>query len=214
MKQNKTAILVVISVLLLSVLLYFVPIKNVFSRLPYINRFYNNTTLEITTPNSKANVWIEGKDYGETPVTVDDLPEGEYTIELEKITDEESFYKKQSFIMTLTRNTTSRLDVEIGPEDLLHGTIMYYTELKSTSGNGMLTVLSEDTESKVFLDEELLTNTPITNYELPEKEYDVKVVKNGYENIEVPIIIRNDYSLVLKTYQMPIPVIFETNTNE
>lgn len=214
MKQNKTAILITISILLLSVFLYFVPIGNLVEKLPFVNRFYNNTSLEILTPNGKAKVWVDGVEYGETPTTVDDLAEGEYTVELEKVVAEDSFYEKKTFIVTLTRNTTARMELEIGPEGILHGAIMYYTPLKTSSQEGMLTILAENKTSKVFLDGEYLKDAPITNLQLKDNQYEVKIVSQGYEDLEIPIVIRNDYSLILKTYQMPIPVIFETATNE
>jgi hypothetical protein len=35
-------------------------------------------------------------------------------------------------------------------------------------------------------------------------------VAEGYEDIEVPVLVRNNYVLNLKTYHFPIPVIFDT----
>ena len=123
------ALIIIVFVLTLSVLLYFIPINRLIGKLPFINQFYNNTTLEILTKRGKARVWVNEKDYGETPTTIENLPEGTYLIELEKIEEGNSFYEKQTFQIELTRNTSARVDLEIGPDNLLHGIILYYTPI-------------------------------------------------------------------------------------
>lgn len=215
MTKNKTALIIII-LILLSILLYFIPTKKIIGNLPFLNRFYNNTTLEIVTQNGKAKIWIDGKDYGETPNTVENLPEGNYLVELEKIEDQKSFYNKYSFQIDLTRNTSARIDLEIGPENLVHGSVLYYTPAKTSSDDGFLTVISNVKDSKVFIDKEFLKVTPITNLAMKENQYQVKVTAQGYEEIEIPVLIRKNYYLNLKTFHFPVPVVFDTlnNTNE
>jgi hypothetical protein len=211
MGKNKTALIILVSVISLSVLLYFLPINRLIGTLPLINRFYNNTTLEILTKRGKAKIWIEGKDYGETPATIENLPEGTYLVELERIEEgDSSFYKKQSLQIELTRNTSARIDLEIGPDNLLHGIILYYTPVRTSSQEGFLTVISNVDEGRVFLDGEFLKISPITNLALKENQYNVKVTATGYEDVEVPILIRDNYALNLKTFHFPIPVRFDS----
>ena len=210
MKSSKKTVLIIIGVLALSVLLYFLPINNIVGSLPFINRFYNNTSLEILVKKGKARVWINGDDYGETPTSLENLPEGKYIIELERIVEESSFYKKQSFNIDLVRNTSARIDVEIGPEDILHGIILYYTPISTSSEEGFLAVSSNVDGAKVFVDQEFVKASPVTNMALRESQYDVKVVAQGHEDVEIPVLVRNNYVLNLKTYHFPIPVIFDT----
>jgi hypothetical protein len=211
MGKNKTALIILVSVISLSVLLYFLPINRLIGTLPLINRFYNNTTVEILTKRGKAKIWIEGKDYGETPATIENLPEGTYLVELERIEEgDSSFYKKQSLQIELTRNTSARIDLEIGPDNLLHGIILYYTPVRTSSQEGFLTVISNVDEGRVFLDGEFLKISPITNLALKENQYNVKVTATGYEDVEVPILIRDNYALNLKTFHFPIPVRFDS----
>jgi hypothetical protein len=211
MKKNKIALITIFLILTISILLYFIPINQLIGKLPFINSFYNNTTLEITTKAGVAKVWINGKDYGQTPASIEDLPEGSYLVELEKIVKEESFYKKHSFQIELTRNTSARIDLEIGPQDLLHGVIIYYTPIRTSSDEGFLTVISNVNDARVFLDGEFLKVSPITNLGLREGQYNVKVLASGHEEVEVPILVQNDYVLNLKTFHFPIPVNFEKN---
>lgn len=210
MTNSKKLLFIILGIFLLSVLLYFLPLNNLLGKIPILDRFYNNTSLEIVTQKGKAKVWIDGKDYGETPTTVQDLPEGSYLVELEKISDEKFFYEKQSIQITLTRNTSARIDLEIGPQNILHGVIIYYTPIKTSSDNGMLTVISNVDGAKVFLDKEFLKASPVSNLSLRENQYQVKVTAEGHEEIDVPIVISKNYSLNLKTYHFPIPTTFDT----
>jgi len=209
MKKNKIALITIFLILAISVLLYFIPINQLIGKLPFINRFYNNTTLEISTKAGVARVWVNGKDYGETPTKIEDLPEGSYLVELQKVIEEEAFYKKHSFQIELTRNTSARIDLEIGPEDLLHGAILYYTPIRTTSDEGFLTVISDVNNSRVFLDGEFLKVSPVTNLGLRESQYEIKVLAPGHEEVKVPVLLRNNYVLNLKTFHFPIPVEFE-----
>jgi hypothetical protein len=209
MTKKSITITVIILILLFSILLYFIPINSILGKLPFLDRFYNNTTLEIVTKKGKARIWINGKDYGETPNTIENLAEGTYLVELEKIGDEKFFYEKQSIQVELTRNTSARIDIEIGPDNILHGSIIYYTPIRTSTDEGFLTVISNVDGAKIFLDKEFLKSTPVSNLNLRENQYQVKVTAQGYEEIEVPVLVRNNYSLNLKTYHFPIPTQFD-----
>ena len=214
MKKNKIALITIFLILAISILLYFLPVNQLIGKLPFINSFYNNTSLEISTKAGVARVWVNGKDYGETPTKIEDLPEGSYLVELQKVVGEEAFYKKHSFQMELTRNTSARIDLEIGPEDLLHGAILYYTPIRTTSDEGFLTVISNVDDSRVFLDGEFLKVSPVTNLGLRESQYEIKVLAPGHEEVKVPVLLRNNYVLNLKTFHFPIPIEFESIETE
>jgi len=214
MKKPKTALILAIVIVVVSVILYFIPLKEILGKLPLINRFYNNTSIYIVAENGKAKVKVNGKDYGETPSTVENLPEGKYTIELEKDTDATTFYQKQIFELELAKNTTARIDLEFGPESTLSGTILYYTSATTTStGDGLLTVTSSAPDGKVYIDGKYKADAPLSNFELKDGQYQIKVTAQGYENVEIPIIVRSGYQLNLKTYHFPVPVNFEPTTN-
>lgn len=212
--KNKTALIIILFVLGLSILLFFLPVNRLIGRLPYINQFYNNTTLEISTKRGLARVWVDGEDYGQTPTTIENLPEGTYLVELERIEQGNSFYERQSFQVELTRNTSARIDVEIGPENLLHGTILYYTPVRTSSNEGFFTIVSNVDDARIFVDGEFIRVTPITNLSLSENQYEIRVLAPGHEDVEIPVLIRDNYSLNLKTFHFPIPVLFDTLEQE
>lgn len=206
MKALKTATIIIVFIIVLSALLYFFPPKQLIGQLPFLNRFYNNTTVEIISQKGKAKVWIDDKDQGETPVTVSDLPEGTYLVEMEKIAPENSFYKKHSFNIELSKNTSARIDMEIGPEDLLHGTILYYTPTKTSEKKGYLVITTNTEDPKVSINGEFMKRASLTNLELNDAEYQVKIEAEGYQEVQIPVFVREGYQLNLKIYQFPIPI--------
>jgi hypothetical protein len=213
MKNRKTVLIIAI-IIAISIILYFLPLGKILENIPLIKSFYNNTSIEIITEKGKAQVTIDDKDYGQTPTTVEDLPEGIYTIALKKIAEDNTFYQKQVFEVELAKNTSARIDLEIGPEDILNGTILYYTSVPHTSpGKGLVTITSSATDAKVYIDKEYFGNTPLSNLELKDNQYQIKVSATGYEDIEIPVFVRVGYQLNLKTYHFPIPVYFDTVNN-
>lgn len=213
MKKWKTALIIVSLVLVVSIALYFLPTNNLVKKLPILNSFYKNTTLEVITPNGKANITINDKDFGETPSTIQNLVEGNYDITLTKSTTNDSFYKPQTFNVQLVKNTTARINIELGPEDFVYGTILYYTnDSIYTEDKGKLTVTSNAENSKTYLDKEFFKTAPVTNVDLNPGEYEVTISASDYESLTVPIVIREGLTLNIKGYLLPIPVTFEDSS--
>ena len=215
MKRPKTTLIITVSILVLSLIFYFVPFDTLLGKIPFVKEIYNNTTLSINLKNGDADVKINDKSYGKTPLVINNLVNGEYTIVLSKISESEVFYKDHSFDIYLAQNTEARIDIEIGPNSLLQGVVLYYTAIPKGSGNtGLVTITSSPLGSKILLDGELLSNTPLSGYLLTKGQYTIKMSKTGYEELETPIIIREGYHLNVKGFLFPVPLTLETAINE
>ncbi len=210
MKKPKTAFILIILVILLSIFFFFFPLKDISKNIPIIRSFYRNTTLEITTPNGKASVEIDGKEYGETPSNITNLVSGEYQVQLTRESQEGGFYKPHLFNIELTKNSTSRINIEIGPDDNLHGFILFYTEDNTIKkGYGRLTLTSNADDTRIFVNKEYQDTTPITNLTLAQGEYNIKLETKDFEDLEFPIVLREGHVLNIKGYQFPIPITFD-----
>jgi len=210
MKKPKTAYILIILLIALSIFFFLFPFEDIAKNIPILKTFYKNTTLEITTPNGKALVKVDGKEYGETPATITELVAGEYEIELTRISESNGFYKPHIFNIKLTKNSTSRINMEIGPDDNLHGFILYYTQDNTTGKNkGKIFLTSNAENSKANISNKYEENIPITNLELSTGEYNVKITAQDFEELEFPIVIREKHILNVKTYQFPTPVNFD-----
>lgn len=213
MKKLKTALIITAVLVALALIVFFLPLEQFASQLPYISELYNNTSLTVNTPEGKATIKINGEDYGESPLSVTDLAQGSYTVSLERITDSEGFYKVHEFLIELTRSTEAVINMEVGPSDSKAGYILYYTQTPSSKEDqGFATFSSYPSQSSIYLDEEFLTKSDLDSRQLSAKDYQVKITANGYEDLAFPIIVRNGYNLNIQTYLFPIP--WEINETE
>ncbi len=173
--------------------------------LPFRN-LDKNSVLSINTRRGNARVWINGQDYGPTPQSISNLPDGDYLIELER-DSEASIYPRQSFYIELHRNTEAIVDIELAPHDFKSGHILYYSPTARTlQKTGSLTIRSNVNNYEVNVGGTRISEDELVNYKLDPKEYDVEVKAKGYEPLEFPIIIREGYNLNIRVYLLPIPV--------
>lgn len=213
MKKLKTALIITALLVLLALTVFFLPLEQLVSKLPYISELYNNTSLTVNVPEGRASIKINNKEYGESPLSVSDLTEGSYTVSLERVTSSEEFYEEQEFLVELTRNTEAIINIEIGPAGYKAGYILYYTKTPSSKNDqGFVTFSTSPTQSSIYLDEEFLTKSSLDSRQLSAKDYQVKITADGYEDLAFPIIVRNGYNLNIQTYLFPIP--WEINETE
>ena len=215
MKKRKTALIVIGLLFAFSVFFYLVPIDTILSKIPFIKDFYNNTTLSINSKNGESIVTINGEDYGQTPLELDSFTSGEYTVVLSKVSDSENFYEDQTFDIYLSQNTEARIDIEIGPNDLLSGVVLYYTSIPRSSGNtGLLTITSTPLDAEISVDGEYFSDSPISGHELTSGQYSITISQTGYETVEAPVIVREGYHLNMRAFLLPIPLTLETAEDE
>lgn len=206
MKKLLLLLIIIFFVITITVTLIFIPPDDVLSRLPILRSFYSNTILTVTSPNSKANVTINGKDYGKTNQTIKELEEGSYNVTLERISKEQNFYEPQTFSIDLTRNTESIIAVEIGPENIKSGYVLFYTPAKTPRNYGSLSLSTDTPGASIYIDNEFISEAPLTNFQLSSTNHLITISAKGYESIEVPIVINDDHNLNVVAYLIPIPV--------
>ncbi len=207
MNKSVKIILIILAFLGLGILLHFGVFEKLLSYTPFVKNLYNNSVLTINTRNGIAEVTINGQEYGQTPQSISNLPEDKYLVELEKITEEKDTYKKQSFYIELFRNTEAIVDIEIGPDDFKSGHILYYSDMgKSLNKNGALTIRSDINDYEVLINDDKVSKDKLFSYQLKPNEYKIKVISNGYESLEFPIIIREGFNLNVRVYLLPIPI--------
>lgn len=201
-------ILIIIVFLLLGLLLHYGIFEKIVERTPLVKNIYQNSLLTVNTRRGVAKISLNGIDYGQTPQTITNLSEGEYLVELEKIS-ETTIYPKETFFIELHRNTEAVIDIEIAPGGFKSGHILYYSPMpKALSKNGALTLRGDIKNYDIFINDSKVDPEEILSYQLTPNEYDIKVVAKGYESLEFPIIIREGYNLNVRVYLLPIPIAF------
>ena len=207
--MNKTIkiILIILVFIVLSIILHFNPVENFRDKLSLLDSLYQGTVLTITSKRGNLDITIEGEDYGRTPTSIENLDPGQYLIELEKDTESEDLYEKETFLVNLYPNTESIISLEIAPRGFKSGHILYYTSSTSNlEKEGELSINTNVNESQIYIDEQSVRGK---THHLESGEYEVDIRAKGYESIEFPIIIREGYNLNADVYLLPIPISFD-----
>jgi hypothetical protein len=206
MKKVWKILLTTFGLIGLALILHFVPFGNIKSNLFF---FQKNCTLTVNSRNGEARIYINGKEYGTTPQSVTNLSEGSYTVELERIAEEENIYTKQTFSLELHRNTEAVINIEIAPGNYKSGHVLYYTPMPQMATRmGAITVSSDVKNHNVWINNERISQDELILHQLNPDEYDIKIDGNGYESIEFPVIVREGYNLNIVAYLLPIPLAF------
>lgn len=193
---------------LISALFFAYTPAEILKKINISNSITSSTSITIRTRNGIADVEIDGKDYGQTPVDLKDLPQGQHEVTLTRVEQSESgFYKPIKLLVDLYPNTEAVIDLEIGPSGNSGGYLLYYSPSpENTDKNGYLSLSTTQENSEISLDQAFFAKAPIEVRPVEDGEHKLKVNRTGYEGIEFPIVIRNGYNLNVNIYLLPVPV--------
>lgn len=193
----------------LGVTLYYLPYEKIAQRIGFIRKFTTNTQLSISFKNGAGQIIIDDKDYGSTPQTINDLKPGLHKLIINRIIDEEnSFYKPFQVYIPIQNNTETYVNVEVAPDGFVSSYIIYYED--APPGNkGFMIIKSSTNNVSISINGTTLSKTDKMQ-ELDPGEYNLSITAEGYEPIEIPIIIRDGLTLVLNVNLLPIPINLST----
>lgn len=122
-------------------------------------------TIAVTSNPLDANIKIDGKDYGQTPKSID-LLIGKHTITVSKVG-----YQSESQSFEVKEDRTVDVNISLG---------------KMTTA----TIKSNPSNSKLYIDDSFKGNTPYT-YNGEAGEHKIKLSYNGYKSIEKKVYFGN-----------------------
>lgn len=210
-KTLLNTVIALVSLAGLTVIIFFLNPAGLADKIPYFSQFRNNTSLIIKTSKGVASVQIDGEDHGETPLELTTLKPGSHQIKMTRLTQQEDiFYEPMLLTVDLNNNTEAIIDLEIAPLGRASGYLLYYTIAPfGESGMGHLTV-SANTEATLTSGGVLINNVPTGLLDMEVGEHNLKVTAPGYEEVLLPIVIREGYNLNIQTYLLPVPINLET----
>lgn len=142
-------------------------------------------SLSVTSKPLDAEVFIDGKAVGTTPMTVKDLIIGQHTVSLNLAN-----HKKEERTITILENRTENLSLVL-------------------SDMAEMTITSQPAGAELYLNGEFKGSTPYSEV-LTSGDYDLKLVQNKYHTYEAKVHLdssnpRHDIKLV-RQYQQPTSV--------
>jgi len=134
------------------------PIAVQLSRLirPEIKKDEEKGSIEINTDPAKAEVYLNSKKVGNSPLKLTDIPAGEYTIKLIA-----NGYATVEDIVLIEKDKVTEFE-------------------KKMRAIGGLNILTEPTDAQIYINDKLIGNSPIKLDNVSPGEYIVKVLAPGY----------------------------------
>ena len=139
------------------------------------------------TSSVKAQVLINGKLFGETPLCLceakDMLNTGEYTIRLvPKEGNFEPFQRK----ITINPKVLTVVDRSFSQTALSQASVISLSKIEDNK-DAQISVISFPTDSQVYLDSDLVGQSPVLLKNITESDHEIKVVRQGYKDKSVRI---------------------------
>ncbi len=189
----------------LGVFAYYLPYDRISQKIGILKRVSINTQLSISFKNGSGKIYIDDKEYGTTPQTINNLTPGLHKLKIQReVTSEQNFYKPFETYVPVSNHTETYVNIEIAPEGLYSGYIIYY-EPAPTNKNGLIKIKSSINNLHASLkDTELQQENGLIS--LKPGEYKIQFSAEGYEPIEIPLIVRDGLTLVVNVNLLPIPI--------
>ncbi|MBN1618107.1 PEGA domain-containing protein [Candidatus Dojkabacteria bacterium] len=167
--------------------------------------FNNGAALTVNSPGGKADVYLDGKKIGETPYSSANLKSGEYQIELRRETESSDFYQSIGRKINLEPDTRAFIEAEIGPtEEFSSLKVAYYQKSQNSKPTILLDITPKDAD--LWIDGEKTSISDSNIVTLSEGEHTVKVEQTGYEPLDVEVISRSGYTLIVEVKLMTKPI--------
>ena len=204
-KRARTGIVVTVLVILAVAMALIRPWERI-SILPVVN---SGTALTVNSPHGKAEVYLDDKKVRETPFSSENLPAGDHSLEVKRISEEPDFYQTISKRIHLEPNTRTFVEAEIGPEAQFSSIKTIYYR-KNTDDSSSVYISTTPSGSLVTVDDMGYGESPVSTTGLPDGKHTLTITRDGYETSEASIIVRDGYTLIAEIQLMAKPIDIST----
>ncbi len=160
----------------------------------FMTRGKNKGALQVTSTPA-ANVYLDGKFIGKTPVYKYELSDlidvGTYTIKLVPIAGNFQPFEQK---INISPKVLTVVDRTFAPLALSQGSIIDLTPIED-SKTTQISVISFPDASQVFVDNNLAGQTPLLLKNVTESDHELRLVKEGYKDKIVKIKTVAGYKL-------------------
>jgi serine/threonine-protein kinase len=147
-----------------------------------IARTEKSGSLLIRSTPANADVLVNGRPGGKTPLTLRDLPLGSYTI----VVAHEGYGSEERKLQLTARRPTAATSFDLQPVPAARGDRTVDTAAGKPAS---VTVLSRPAGAQVFVNDRLVGSTPVTVFDLPSGAATVRILKDGYETWTTTVVV-------------------------
>ncbi len=164
-----------------------------------IPRMNEKSAITVRLNNRKADVYVNKEKLGETPLEKREVSAGTHSVEIK---DPENPKTNYSTKLEFNPNVETTLIRDLGVSTLFSSGKNFWMK----SGKTGLTVISQPSEARVFLDGNEIGETPFSLDNITSGNYTISVNKSGYEGLTARINIKEGHTLTVENKLFPIPL--------
>lgn len=154
--------------------------------------------LSVEVLNGEAEVLLDDEYLGKTPYSSEEVNSGEHkvTVKSDSVTYETN--------VTFSPNSEVALNRDLGISNAFSSGQNFW--LEESDSSTVLSVISEPSGAKIFVDNTQMGTAPYSTDTLSEGEYDLRIEAAGFETQTARIKIQKDYKLNIVAKLFPVPV--------
>lgn len=203
-KLKLTPIVNILIAVVISVSILFFGYK-ILNSLGVVNR---KASLSVKVKYGEAEVYLNNKKLGTTPIEELQVKSGENKLKVDN--DKMSYEVVLDFLVKPRRSFETASVRDLGVSDVFSSGINFWFEEKSSDST--LSVISEPSDASVYIDNNRVGTTPYTTGSLTPGEYNLRIVKSGYESQNSRFSVDENYQLNVSAKLFPTPVSTSVST--
>jgi hypothetical protein len=143
--------------------------------------------LYVSSEYAKAEVFLNDKSLGFTPLELQSVAPGDYKVKVQASENPDNFFAPMEVPVTVTSGNATIIKAQLGPFESVASYITVVSRDRSESQPFPLIVNSIPTDAQILIDNTAVGRTPLNRTEIATGHHTIKLVKDGYKDIEVEI---------------------------
>lgn len=145
--------------------------------------------LVVTSEFLKSEVYLGDRKLGETPLEVNSIVTGEYTLTLRAVDNKNDFFIPLEIPITVNPSNTTVVKAQIGPTRDTSSYITVASTDATSASPFKLLVSSVPGDSRIVLDGQEIGYTPLSQAEITNGTKKIVISKEGHRDIEIELNI-------------------------
>ncbi|HOU75747.1 MAG TPA: PEGA domain-containing protein [Candidatus Dojkabacteria bacterium] len=196
-------LIILLSIVLVTIIFKFDLISRIISIIPSNKQV---CTLSVNLMNGKADVLIDEKQIGSTPIENYRVECKEHTVTVKKQSPNETFYYQYNEKIPLSTNESINLTLNLGAS--FEGSEILLIR-NTPSKISSVSFFTEEVKGDIYIDGSLHGNSPYTFIPDSEKSNEIIIKAEGYKSQEFTINTYENTTTTIQSKLMLIPILYE-----
>ncbi|MEK7595294.1 MAG: PEGA domain-containing protein [Patescibacteria group bacterium] len=166
------------------------------------DKLFGQSGISVETPKEEAQVYLDGKELGKTPLSLQTVKPGSHAVKVQKADGSGSAFEAN---LKFVPFSTVVITQDLGISNTFSSGQVFWFDPKDLSSK--INIVSEPSQATVYVDDTEVGKTPYSSSVLSDGGYDIKLIKDGFESQTARIKIQKDTKLnaSFKLLLLPVP---------